>query len=155
MGLKLLRLFLYRIRKRSWFLPATDEITVSALYDQMNTNLIPFLIDLRGEDEFNGEGKDSYMTVFGHIPNAKRMGIMELASNLEDLQSYIYDYKEKEIVTYCPGGGMSLVAVEIMTDVGFTDVKSLKGGIVAWKKKGFPIIKHDHVEENRLNHNQT
>ena len=70
----------------------------------------------------------------GHIPNAKSIPIMELKSNLEDLQSF----KEKEIVTICPGGGMSLVAVEILTDAGFTDVKSLKGGQDLWREKGYP-----------------
>ena len=135
MSLKFIRLFLYRIRKRKWFLPDLDEITVDELFERINANLSPLIIDLRGEEEFNGNGENSYMTVFGHIPNAKRMGIMKLSSNLEDLQSF----KEKEIVTICPGGGMSLIAVEIMVKADFTNVKSLKGGIVEWHKKGYPI----------------
>ncbi len=135
MFFKMIRLFLYRIRKRTWFLPDLDEITVDELFDKINSNLPPLLIDLRGEEEFNGNGENSYMTIFGHIPNAKRMGIMELSSNLENLSSF----KEKEIVTICPGGGMSLVAVEIMVEAGFTDVKSLTGGMVEWHKKGYPL----------------
>ena len=62
---------------------------------------------------------------------------MELESKLNDLQSY----KEKEIVTMCPGGGLSLVAVDILTEAGFKDVKSLKGGTDLWHKKGYPTIK--------------
>jgi rhodanese-related sulfurtransferase len=38
----------------------------------------------------------------------------------------------------CPGGGLSLAAVEILTEIGFRDVKSLKGGTDAWHKKGYP-----------------
>ena len=133
MSLKFIRLFLYRIRKRTWFLPSTSEITVDQLYDRMNSNLPPLLIDLRGEDEFNGKGQNSYMTIFGHIKNAKRMGILRLASNFDNFP------KEDEIVTICPGGGMSLIAVEIMIEAGFKDVKSLKGGIVEWNKKGYPL----------------
>jgi len=148
MSLKFIRLFLYRIRKRKWFLPDLDEITVDELFERINANLSPLIIDLRGEEEFNGNGENSYMTVFGHIPNAKRMGIMKLSSNLEDLQSFmdlisnledLQSFKEKEIVTICPGGGMSLIAVEIMVKADFTNVKSLKGGIVEWHKKGYPI----------------
>ncbi len=135
MFFKMIRLFLYRIRKRTWFLPDLDEITVDELFDKINSNRPPLIIDLRGEKEFNGPGQNSYMTIFGHIPNAKRMGIMELSSNLENLSSF----KEKEIVTICPGGGMSLVAVEIMVEAGFTDVKSLTGGMVEWHKKGYPL----------------
>ena len=36
---------------------------------------------------------------------------------------------------------MSLVAVEIMVDAGFEDVRSLRGGIKQWHKKGYPLIK--------------
>ncbi|MHA2224844.1 MAG: rhodanese-like domain-containing protein [Candidatus Hodarchaeales archaeon] len=136
MGLKFIRLFLYRIVKRGWFLPSTSEMTVDELFAKINDNLAPLVIDLRGEDEFNGGGENSYMTVFGHIAKSKRMGITELSANLEDLSSF----KDKEIVTICPGGGMSLIAVDIMTEAGFTDVKSLKGGIVAWEKKGYPLV---------------
>jgi rhodanese-related sulfurtransferase len=60
--------------------------------------------------------------------------MLELESNLEDLDSF----KEEEIVTMCPGGGMSLVAVEIMTKAGFKDVKSLKGGTDLWHQNGYP-----------------
>ena len=136
MGLKFIRLFLYRVVKRGWFLPSTSEITVDELFAKINANLEPLVIDLRGEEEFNGGGENSYMTVFGHIPNAIRMGIMELPSKFKELQ----EYKDKEIVTICPGGGMSLIAVDIMTEAGFTDVKSLQGGIVAWEKKGYPLV---------------
>ena len=51
------------------------------------------------------------------------ISILDLESKLEDLQQY----KEKEIVTMYPGGGLSLVAVDILTKADFTDAKSLKG----------------------------
>jgi len=59
---------------------------------------------------------------------------LELESSLEDLDSF----KEKEIVTMCPGGGLSLAAVDILTEAGFKDAKSLKGGTDAWNRKGYP-----------------
>ena len=59
---------------------------------------------------------------------------MELESHFEDLEPY----KEETIVTMCPGGGMSLVAVEILEKAGFKDVKSLKGGTDLWHEKGYP-----------------
>lgn len=93
----------------------------------MNSNHPPLIIDIRSIKEFNGPD--------GHIPDAKSIPIMELRSNFEDLQPYL----EKEIVTICPGGGMSLIAVEIMEGAGFTDVKSLTGGIVECHKKGYPL----------------
>ncbi len=106
------------------------EITVDELFERVNSEQPPLLIDIRDAADFNGTGYATY----GHIPNAKSISILELESKLEDLQSF----KEKEIVTMCPGGGLSLAAVEILTEAGFTDVKSLKGGIGLWHKKGYP-----------------
>ena len=102
------------------------EITIDKLFDRINSNLPPLLIDVRSVPEFNGG--------YGHIPNAMSIPILELDSNLEDLDSF----KDKEIVTMCPGGGLSLVAVEILVEAGFKDVKSLKGGTDLWHKKGYP-----------------
>jgi adenylyltransferase/sulfurtransferase len=106
------------------------EITVDELFDRVNSDQPPLLIDIRDAADFNGTGYSTY----GHIPNARSINILELESKFEDLQSF----KDKEIVTMCPGGGLSLAAVEILTEGGFKDVKSLKGGIGLWHKKGYP-----------------
>jgi len=106
------------------------EITVDELFDRVNSDQPPLLIDIRDAADFNGTGYSTY----GHIPKARSISILELESKFEDLQSF----KDKEIVTMCPGGGLSLAAVEIMTEAGFTDVKSLKGGMGLWHKKGYP-----------------
>jgi rhodanese-related sulfurtransferase len=149
MGLKFLKIFFYRVIKMRWYLPDTPEITVDELYDKMNSGFSPLILDHRPKEEFDGPGENAYMTVFGHIQNSKSMGIMELSSNLKDLQSFmklvtdledLQSFKETEIITICPGGGMSLISVDIMDEVGFTDVKSLKGGIVEWNKKGYPLV---------------
>ena len=106
------------------------EITVDALFELLNSDQPPLLIDIRDAADFNGTGYATY----GHIPNARSITILELESKIEDLQPF----KDKEIVTMCPGGGLSLAAVEILTEAGFTDVKSLKGGIGLWHRKGYP-----------------
>jgi len=106
------------------------EITVEDLYDHLNSDHPPLLIDIRDASDYNGTGYSKY----GHIPNARSIPILMLESSLEDLDSF----KEKAIVTMCPGGGLSLAAVDILTNAGFKDVKSLKGGTDAWNKKGYP-----------------
>ena len=136
MFLKLLRLWIWSIIKRGWFLPEISEITVDELFDRLNSNSLLILLDLRDLVEFYGNGKYKYEK-YGHIPNSKWIRFMELSSHLEELQ----EFKDKEIVTICQGGGMSLVAVEIMIDADFQDVKSLKGGIKSWFKKGYPLIR--------------
>ena len=126
---KILRVLLYKATRGTWYLPAVPEITAEDLLDRVNSRTPPLLIDLRTDKEFN--------EWFGHIPNARWIPMMELGSNLEDLQSF----KEREIVTICPGGGMSLAAAEILAQAGFRDVKSLRGGIDQWYKKGYPTTK--------------
>ena len=118
------RVFLHRCWNfnRCW-----SEITVNELFILFNSNKPPLILDIRSTQEFNGTD--------GHIPNSRNIPIMELKSNFEDLQSY----RGKEIITICPGGGMSMIAVDILEEAGFTDTKSLHGGLDLWVKKGYPL----------------
>jgi rhodanese-related sulfurtransferase len=109
------------------------EITVDELLSKHNSENPPILIDIRGVGDYNGIEYSTY----GHIPGALSIPMLELESKLDELM----EYKEKEIVTMCPGGGLSLAAFDVMRDVGFKDVKSLKGGTDEWHKKGYPLTK--------------
>jgi len=115
-----------------WILRIHDypEITVDELYDRVNSDQPPLMIDTRGVEDYYGTGYSKY----GHIINALSIPMLKLESKLVELE----EYKGKEVVTMCPGGGLSLAAVDIMREAGFTDVKSLKGGTDAWNKKGYP-----------------
>jgi len=119
----ILRLF-RSVAKDDW--SEWSEITVDDLFERVNSDRPPLLIDVRSPGEFDGG--------YGHIPNARSIPVLELESHFEDLESF----KEMEVVTMCPGGGMSLVAVEILEKAGFRDVKSLKGGTDLWHKNGYP-----------------
>jgi rhodanese-related sulfurtransferase len=116
-----------------WLLHITGlpQITTEKLYQRVNSERPPIMIDIRSAGDFDGSREDSY----GHIPDAISIDILELESRLEELQPY----KDREIVTMCAGGGLSLAAVEILMEAGFSDVKSLKGGTDLWRKKGYPI----------------
>jgi rhodanese-related sulfurtransferase len=120
-SIKMLLQYFVPFFKTKW-----SEITVDDLFDRVNSNHPPLLIDVRSPEEFNSG--------YGHIQNARSISILELESKFEELQPF----KDKEIVTMCPGGGLSLVAVEILEKAGFNDVKSLKGGTDLWNKKGYP-----------------
>ncbi|UCG00813.1 MAG: sulfurtransferase TusA family protein [Candidatus Heimdallarchaeota archaeon] len=118
---------LFRYESSEW-----SEITVDELYKRFNTNqptLIPLILDIRTIREYTD----------AHVPTARQIYVTEIKANLESLQTF----KEKEIVTICPGGGLSLVAVDILVDAGFKDVKSLKDGMDLWVKKGYPTTTND------------
>ena len=115
-------------------IPAQPEITIEKLYERFSTNDMPVLIDVRSQDEYDGTD-ETYG--YGHIPDAILIPILEMDSKLDELEQY----KDRALVTMCPGGGMSLVAVEVLNEAGFKNVKSLKGGTDAWHKKGYPMVK--------------
>jgi len=41
---------------------------------------------------------------------------------------------------YCRSGNRSGQTVELMTDLGFTDVAEVDGGIVAWEASGLALL---------------
>jgi rhodanese-related sulfurtransferase len=48
--------------------------------------------------------------------------------------------KSKPIYVYCASGGRSGDAVDMLTQMGYTQVFNLAGGIKAWKAAGKPIV---------------
>jgi rhodanese-related sulfurtransferase len=101
------------------------------------------MIDTRPTEDFTSG--------FGHIPNSKLIPLMEMVMSFPSAELFkerikkfeaqfaeVEAFKDKEVVTICPGGGFSLVAAEIMAEAGFKDVKSLDGGVDGWFKKGYP-----------------
>ena len=141
MALKFLRMYFYKTIKRRWYLPSVSEITVDELFDLINSDQSPLLIDVTEprfyqteKEKPENEQNELVKLSAKKIPNAKMIPILELKANLEDLQSYL----EELIVTICPGGGMSLIAVDVMVEEGFKNVKSLTGGFELWVEKGYP-----------------
>jgi rhodanese-related sulfurtransferase len=108
--------------------PKWSEITVDELYERLESEPPALLVDVRSIEDFNGG--------YGHLPGAKLIPMLELESRLDELE----EYKTHEIVTMCPGGGLSLVAVDILSEAGFKNVKSLKGGTDMWHQKGYPTM---------------
>jgi len=139
--LKLFKLFLFSLIRFRFYIPGVSEIKVDKLYDLIKSNQSPLIIDCRDRTEFYAvEG--SYKK-YGHIPNAKLLPIFQFTANLVHLSSF----KDKEIVAICPGGGMSLVVAEIMVKAGFTNVKSLRGGMNKWHRKGYPTTTAEDPED--------
>jgi rhodanese-related sulfurtransferase len=82
-----------------WVLRIHDypEINVDELHEKLNSDDPPLMIDIRPVADYYGTGDSKY----GHIPNALSIPMLELESRLEELE----EYKDKEIVAMCPGGG--------------------------------------------------
>lgn len=83
------------------------------------------LIDVREEEDWNE----------GHADGAKHLsrGIIEL-----EIEEEIPDLKTP-IICYCGGGSRSALVAESLQKMGYENVRSLAGGLRAWKEAGLPI----------------
>jgi len=82
------------------------------------------LIDVREQFEYRRNRiKDAV-----NMPSESRL--MALTDTLD---------KKTPLLVYCSTDYRSKRAAEILLEKGFTDVINLDGGIVAWKKDGFPV----------------
>jgi rhodanese-related sulfurtransferase len=47
--------------------------------------------------------------------------------------------KDAHIVTYCRRGGRGALAAEVLKEMGYKNVTTLKGGLKGWVKAGYPV----------------
>ncbi|CAB5241172.1 unannotated protein [freshwater metagenome] len=83
------------------------------------------VIDVRTADEF----------LSGHI--AKAINIDVEASTFNDLVSKLN--KSKKYAVYCHSGRRSAIATSKMSDLGFSSVNNLNGGVEQWIASGFTL----------------
>lgn len=109
------------------------ECTVSEARKRLTPSTL--LIDIRQEAEYRR----------GHIPGAvlSPRGLLEF-----DIHPLVertaaaapgVAAEDREIVLYCGTGGRSALAAETLTNMGYRNVTSMDGGIVAWAASGLPV----------------
>lgn len=80
------------------------------------------LIDVRESSEWEE----------GHIPGAVHIGRSYLEQQIEGA---VAD-RETPVVLYCAGGVRSLFSAQVLAEMGYTNLASMKGGFQAWKSEG-------------------
>lgn len=83
------------------------------------------LIDVREESDW----------AEGHAQGARHLsrGIIEL-----EIEEQVPD-TSTSIICYCGGGSRSALVAESLQKMGYTNVRSLTGGLRAWKEAGLPV----------------
>jgi adenylyltransferase/sulfurtransferase len=99
------------------------EITVEELNRRQGAGEDIFVLDVREPHEYQICNLGGYLIPLGDLP--KRVN--ELDSS-------------REIVAHCKMGGRSAKAVDFLRQAGFTKVKNLKGGILAWADRVDPTM---------------
>lgn len=102
----------------------TYEISAVEVNEKITNEQTFNLIDVRTPEE-NAELK---------IPNSKLMVLDDLAEMIINDEEIAFN---DEIVVYCRSGNRSKTAYDILTQLGYTNVKSMSGGINEWKNLGY------------------
>lgn len=108
------------------------ECSVKDAHGCVNTNTL--LIDIREPAEFER----------GHIPGAVLLPRGLLEFEIHGLVSRTHSnpgasLEDRDVVLYCGTGGRSALAAEMMEGLGYRNVRSMSGGIVAWAEARLPL----------------
>ena len=101
-------------------------ITPQELYAKLATkNAKPLVVDVREPQEFEA----------GHIAGAKLAPLDKVDKEVAAVE------KNRDIVLVCRSGRRSALAYRRLVELGFTSLKNMEGGMVAWEKLGLPVEK--------------
>ena len=98
------------------------------------------LVDVREPKDFDGET--------GHVPGALNLPLGELNARSEELTSW----RKDGVVLICRTQVRSGQAARLLARQGFTGLRVVRGGILAWCKLGYPT-EGNAVAESALGHN--
>ena len=97
------------------------DITVQELKKRLDAGDNDFLfIDVREPHEYSEFNLGAKLIPLGNI--------MAAADN------ELVDFKEKEIILHCRSGARSGQAKQLLAMMGFTNVKNMLGGVLAWQE---------------------
>ncbi len=108
-------------------LPHVQQINVDELNAKIENSEDFFLIDIRQPEEFE-KSNIPYST---SIPR----GLLELKiadKTFWEEEQWHAPKKDDEIIIYCKKGLRGIMATKSLLELGYSNVKNLKGGISAW-----------------------
>lgn len=85
------------------------------------------VLDVREEGEY----------AEGHIINSIHIPLPLLENRTAELQ----EYKDRPLLIYCRTGNRSAQAASTLMKQGFSGVKKLSGGMIAWQGANLPVSK--------------
>ncbi|MGA8663728.1 MAG: molybdopterin-synthase adenylyltransferase MoeB [Thermoplasmata archaeon] len=100
------------------------EITPEELKVELGSADPPFLLDVREPVEWE----------VAHLPNATLIPRGQLPDRVTEIA------KARAVVVYCRTGQRSSQATRLLLDMGFHNVRNLKGGIWAWSERIDPSL---------------
>lgn len=74
-----------------------------------------------------------------HLENALLLPVQEMSAQSLASIGLGEDAKDKEIILYCRSGARSKTAYNIMKSLGYTNIKSMSGGMIHWEEDNYPF----------------
>ena len=123
-------------------LERVDEIFPWDLEEMLKKDEKPLLIDVREPKEFEA------MHIYNSI-NVPR-GILETSCeyDFDETIPELVEARQKDVVIICRSGNRSIFAADIMQQMGYKKVVSLKTGLRGWNDSELPLIdvKNNNVD---------
>ncbi len=103
---------------------SVPSVEPEALAKELRSDDPPLLIDVREPEEW----------AIAHLPEAVLIPRRELPERVDEVT------RARALVLYCTSGSRSAHAARLLLDLGFTQVRNLKGGIHAWADRVDPDL---------------
>jgi adenylyltransferase/sulfurtransferase len=105
--------------------PVTDlEISATTLAERISRGDSFALVDVR----------EPYEHAAGHLDNSIHIPMQQVPQQLGRIP------RDQEVIVYCRSGGRSASVQQFLMNQGFTKVKNLSGGMLAWKRDVDPAM---------------
>jgi rhodanese-related sulfurtransferase len=98
------------------------DITIEELKERMDKGEKLNLIDVREEYEFDEFNIGATLIPLGELPD-----------RLEEIEAW----KDQEILIHCRSGARSGRAKEYLMSEGYSNVRNVLGGVLAWQAAGY------------------
>lgn len=122
------------------------EISIDTFY-RIYTSEMFYLVDVRTQSEHNS----------GFIPGSISIprGVVEFRIDNEaiwEAEELYMPLKEELIIVYCKKGSRAAMVVDVLHQMGYTNVKSILGGWNAWKEQYPDQVEVKHVAGSEAAH---
>lgn len=108
---------------------AAYEISPSDVVKKIQNNENIILLDVRTPEEYKQV----------HLENALLLPVQELSQQSLTAVGLGENAKDEEIIIYCRSGARSKTAYDVMNSLGYTNIKSIAGGMTHWEEDKYPF----------------